>query len=184
MTDMLGAVLAGGRSTRFGSDKALAMVDGRTLLDHALATLAGVTPHVAVCGRDWPGTLSLPDRPAAGMGPLSGLNAALHHARALGLPWVLTLACDTPFVPAAALAALLPIARTPLAGACLAAHPVVGLWLSAHADTLDHRLLHDGDRSIRAFARAIGAALVETDVAIPNFNHAADLARWTARRDP
>lgn len=42
---MLGAILAGGRSTRFGSDKAMAMLpDGRTLMDHAIATLR---PHVA-----------------------------------------------------------------------------------------------------------------------------------------
>src|SRR3546814_3555756 len=38
----LGAVLAGGRSSRFGSDKALAMLGGRTLLDHAQAALR---PH-------------------------------------------------------------------------------------------------------------------------------------------
>ncbi|MFM7524978.1 MAG: NTP transferase domain-containing protein, partial [Actinomycetota bacterium] len=38
----LGAVLVGGASRRFGSDKAAAQFRGRTLLDTALLTLGGV----------------------------------------------------------------------------------------------------------------------------------------------
>lgn len=81
MTAVIGAILAGGLSRRFGSDKVLASVEGRPLIEHGLDALRGVTTDVAVCGRDWPSATSLPDRPRAGMGPLSGLNAALHHAR-------------------------------------------------------------------------------------------------------
>src|SRR3546814_5673419 len=55
----LGAVLAGGRSSRFGSDKALAMLGGRTLLDHAQAALRPHCDALIVVGRgeglaDWP----------------------------------------------------------------------------------------------------------------------------------
>src|SRR3546814_13961187 len=78
---LLGAVLAGGRSSRFGSDKALAMLDGRTLLDHAAAALGAHVETVVICGRHVPGMTGLADRPAADMGPLGGLNAALHQDR-------------------------------------------------------------------------------------------------------
>src|SRR3546814_14674685 len=93
---LLGAVLAGGRSSRFGSDKALAMLDGRTLLDHAAAALGAHVETVVICGRHVPGMTGLADRPAADMGPVGGLNAALHHAAAQGYDAVLTKGCDVP----------------------------------------------------------------------------------------
>ena len=49
---ILGAVLAGGQSTRFGSDKALAELDGSTLLTRAVDLLAGWCEHVVVVGRE------------------------------------------------------------------------------------------------------------------------------------
>ncbi|MEY4238751.1 MAG: hypothetical protein RL339_1352, partial [Pseudomonadota bacterium] len=46
----LGCVLAGGQSSRFGSDKALAELHGRTLLARAVDTLSGWCEHVVVVG--------------------------------------------------------------------------------------------------------------------------------------
>ena len=43
-----GIVLAGGRSTRFGEDKLVATVDGRTLLHRALAAVAEVVDEIVV----------------------------------------------------------------------------------------------------------------------------------------
>ena len=51
MMRVLGVVLAGGQSRRFGSDKALAEIAGRTLLDRAVATLARQVDTVVVAGR-------------------------------------------------------------------------------------------------------------------------------------
>ena len=93
---VLGAVLAGGRSSRFGSDKALALLNGRTLLDHAIAAISPHIGQVVVCGRAG----GLADRPQRDMGPLGGLNAALHHAVDHGFAGVLTTGCDMPVYPA------------------------------------------------------------------------------------
>ena len=49
---ILGAVLAGGLSTRFGSDKALAELDGHTLIARAVDALSGWCEYVVVVGRD------------------------------------------------------------------------------------------------------------------------------------
>lgn len=87
---ILGAVLAGGLSTRFGSDKALAEVDGHTLLALAVDTLSGWCDHVVVVGRETAPAPTLPDWPAPGMGPLAGLAAALHAAADGGYDLVLS----------------------------------------------------------------------------------------------
>ena len=98
---LLGALIAGGQSRRFGSDKALALIAGRPLLAHVIEGLEQQVDEVVVCGRQWPGLTSLPDRPATDQGPLGGICAALHHARDNGFDAVLTAGCDTLPVPGA-----------------------------------------------------------------------------------
>ena len=56
---VLGAILAGGRSSRFGSDKALALIDERPMLDHVSERLAVQCDGLVVIGRDWPGLRSV-----------------------------------------------------------------------------------------------------------------------------
>ncbi|HMP57293.1 MAG TPA: NTP transferase domain-containing protein, partial [Novosphingobium sp.] len=49
---ILGCVLAGGQSSRFGSDKALAELGGRSLLALAVDALSGWCETVVVAGRE------------------------------------------------------------------------------------------------------------------------------------
>jgi molybdopterin-guanine dinucleotide biosynthesis protein A len=175
MSGLLGAVLAGGRSTRFGSDKALAMLDGVTLLDRALDALAPYCAALVVVGRDTARVATVRDRPAAGLGPLGGLAGALAQAAALGLDGVLTTACDTPLLPPALVAALL--ARD---AAFAAEAPTVGHWPVRLALPLLTHLANGGDRSIRRWAAAAGVVAVCPEVVLANVNTAADLARLGA----
>lgn len=165
---ILGAVLAGGRSSRFGSDKAMALMrDGRTLLDHAMAGLALHVAHIVICGR----TDGLPDRPAPDMGPLGGLNAALHHAAAHGFTGVLTTGCDMPLYPAP-----LPL---PLLGedpAILEGQPLIGWWPASLAPELDKYLAEDNNRAIFGWIERIGARRVALPgLVLPNINRPQDL---------
>ncbi len=77
---ILGVVLAGGQSTRFGSDKALARLDGTPLLSHAVDQLSGWCEQVVIVGREEGPAPCIPDWPHTDMGPLGGIAAALHHA--------------------------------------------------------------------------------------------------------
>ncbi|OHC96466.1 MAG: molybdenum cofactor guanylyltransferase [Sphingomonadales bacterium GWF1_63_6] len=168
---ILGAVLAGGRSSRFGSDKAMAqMPDGRTLIDHAMAGLAPHVAQVVICGRAG----GLPDRPAPDMGPLGGLSAALHHALVQGFDGVLTTGCDMPLYPAE-----LPAALIGEGAAILKGQQLLGWWPATLAPDLDAHLAADNNRSIHGWLDRIGARVVDMPwLALPNINRPEDLTHW------
>src|SRR5262245_10941725 len=85
--DMTGFVLAGGRRTRMGKDKALLEWHGRTLLEHTVELLRNVADPVRGVGRD-----ELHDV-MPGLGPLSGTATGLENS---STDAQLFLAVDTP----------------------------------------------------------------------------------------
>ncbi len=109
--DLLGCVLAGGRSARFGAPKARARLGGLGLAARSRDTLAQVVARVVLVSGDaeLARELDLDDRPdrTPGLGPLGGLATALQWARDEEVQGVLVLACDLPLVPAQLLRVLL-----------------------------------------------------------------------------
>jgi molybdopterin-guanine dinucleotide biosynthesis protein A len=104
--DVTAFILAGGKSTRMGADKAFVTLDGRTLLTRALELARSVTPDVRIVGD--PAKFA-PFAPVVedvfrDCGPLAGIHAAL-RASQTGLN--LILAVDVPFVSPALLQYLL-----------------------------------------------------------------------------
>jgi molybdopterin-guanine dinucleotide biosynthesis protein A len=174
----LGAVLAGGLSSRFGSDKALAIWAGRSLLDHALAALRPHCDALVVVGRHSDDIASAPDWPRPEMGPLGGIAGALHHAAAVGYDQLLTISVDCVRLPGDLRALLEP------APSCLESQPVIGLWPVASFPLLQARLNVGQDLSVRRFAREIGARSVQSDFRPPNINHVEDLDRLAKQAAP
>ena len=116
---VVGALLAGGRSSRMGSAKATLVVGGMTLAARAAATLRQVAADcVQVGGEAIPG-LGLPLWPdlRVDCGPAAGIEAAL--AGAAPSP-IVVLAVDLPLVPAGLLIHALEETR---AGAPIAGRP-------------------------------------------------------------
>ncbi len=166
---ILGAILAGGQSRRFGSDKAYAEMDGVRLIDRVADALGGQTTALIICGREEPGFGCVPDAPMAGMGPLGGLNAALGFAEANGFSHVLTAGVDVPNLPADLAQQL------GGDGAAIAeSQPVVGLWPVSLAADLSE-FLEGGGRALYGFADAVGARRVAVEPALMNVNRLEDL---------
>ena len=108
--DAVGFVLAGGRSSRMGSDKSLAPLAGRPLLSYALATLrqAGLAASIAGSRSPLGAFAPVVEDSGEGRGPLGGICAALASMsgqRAVFVP------VDLPLLPASLLAFLLHHAR-------------------------------------------------------------------------
>ena len=166
---LIGAVLAGGRARRFGSDKAMALLGGKPLMVHAAEALGHHTAAIVVCGRELEGYHCLPDRPAPDLGPLGGLNAALRYASDEGYEGVLCTGCDMPVFPAALASALVGDGPAIVEGQFL-----MGYWPAALSAALDAHLREDPDRSVRAWLAMTHPCIIPAPP-LPNINTPDDL---------
>ncbi len=110
MVELTGAVLAGGRSRRFGTNKALFAVGGQTMLERSIALLQPLCGEVLLSASAENagayaslGIKTVPDG-RAGCGPVGGLETLLTVAEG---SWLLVLTCDMPFISPATLQELL-----------------------------------------------------------------------------
>jgi molybdenum cofactor guanylyltransferase len=109
--DVAAFILAGGKSTRMGADKAFVALDGRTLLARALELARSATHDVRIVGEAAKFAAFAPvvEDIFRDCGPLGGIHAAL---RASQSELNLMLAVDMPFVPPALLPFLIMRARS------------------------------------------------------------------------
>jgi len=193
----------GGRSRRFGADKATAMLAGRPLTEWAAVSLRGAADPILLLGGDeqlaerlaleW-----LPDAyPDAG--PMSGVAAGLGRARELGRSGLLVLACDLPLVTSAVLRAIVAAAGpgveavVPTPGPSALMEPLCA-WYGTAALPQAEAYLAAGERSMhgliaRLEARFLPCAAQSEDgePLFLNVNTPQELARaegWLARRVP
>ena len=96
-----GYVLAGGASSRFGSDKALAQLRGETVLLSVVRLLSEVADSVQIVSTadrysDFREKIVLDRWP--GEGALGGILTALHASQERGCGWNVIVSCDMPFL--------------------------------------------------------------------------------------
>jgi len=172
-TSVLGAIIAGGLSSRFGSPKALTRVDGRRVIDRVTDALYGVTPRVVAIVNDptLAATFGLPHRGDvhAGAGPIAGLHAALAWAEEDGFDAALALACDLPFVPTSLLEMLCVTAAQTQADAILpesdgprGMEPLCA-WYSTRCLPAVRSALERGDHRLIGFHSAVHVARLPLD---------------------
>src|SRR5205085_5380304 len=96
MDDIEAFILAGGASSRMGTDKSQLRLDGQTFMERIASTLQMLTDSVTVVGRT---TLNFPS--VADIYPQWGALGGLHAAfAACKREWAIVVACDLPFVTA------------------------------------------------------------------------------------
>ena len=92
-----GVILAGGQSSRMGSNKALLPIRGGRFIEAIYRRFSKLFPEVLLVTNTPDQYTFLPCRTVAdiypGMGALAGLHAGLYHA---GTPHIFAVACDMP----------------------------------------------------------------------------------------
>jgi len=177
---LLGVVLAGGESRRFGSPKALATLHAKPLWRVAVERLGAVCDRVEVSANDprvagaVRSTAAVFADREANAGPLGGFHAASRRAAELDCEGVMVLAVDTPWVPEEALVRLAEQWRSH-GRACVAAagppwgfEPLTAVYPVSSLDTLNGAL-RSGLRQAGAFAESLNPVVVDTGVASARF---------------
>ena len=192
-----GLILAGGRSSRFGSDKAAARIDGRSLLDLGALALGEHCTRLAVSAA--PGSAGaqlavglglavVSDRPGDAPSPLAGVRAGLEWIAELGVQSLAVRAVDTPFIPPTILGGLLDtIGPAPAVYSItdLGPEPLCSLWSLAALPPLAEALASRRHPPIHRFLDSIGAgAFIAPDADVfANINSREDLVLAQSRRD-
>jgi molybdopterin-guanine dinucleotide biosynthesis protein A len=176
-----GAVLCGGRSRRFGADKALVEVDGRPMADRVAAVLetAGCAPVVFVGGDGDRLTASTGREVVAdtwpGEGPLGAVVDALRWFNRFDTRGVVVAACDLPNLTVEAVQALAGEDGAVAVAVAERVHPSLAYWPASTVDEVE-ALFRSGVRAVHEALEALGATQVAVAAAaLHNVNRPSDL---------
>jgi molybdopterin-guanine dinucleotide biosynthesis protein A len=159
-------ILAGGKSTRMGADKAFVTLDGRMLLARALQLARSVTRDARIVGdpaKFEPFASVVEDR-FRDCGPLAGIHAAL---RASPTELNLTLAVDVPFVSPSLLQYLIKRAKNSAATATVPRtnggwQPLCAVYRRQFADAAE-KALRAGRYKIDALFATVETLAIEEE---------------------
>lgn len=184
------AILAGGRSRRMGTDKALLLLDGTPLIGHVIARLRPLIPEIVIVG-DPAGVFGrfgirvIPD-PRPDEGPLAGIRTALVNTAA---PRVFCCACDMPFLEFALVGRLLALAEPGVAAVVPRMRgeqePLCAVYTREALPAIEAELATGGRRILDALAKMPTLYVDEEDLrscdselrSFVNVNTPEDLAR-------
>jgi molybdenum cofactor guanylyltransferase len=167
-------VLAGGKSSRMGKDKAFLELGGRTLMSRALDLAGSVTANVAIVGD---GTKFFPlghviEDLFPGQGPLAGIHAALAGSQA---DLNLLLAVDLPFIKRDFLEYLLSEASRGRAVVTVpkTAHgwqPLCAVYRRAFVATAEHALRRGENKIDPLFVKMETRIISSEEMSLMNFS--------------
>jgi len=158
---ILGVVLTGGASRRFGSNKALAELGGQSLIQRVAARARPQVAALAFSGSNPGGVIGpvIPDI-LPGEGPLTGILSALSWAHERNFQAIATFSCDAPFFPADMVNRLVegmqPELACRFASSAGIRHPAFAVWRVSALSRVE-KSYRTGERSLKKAQDHIGA---------------------------
>jgi len=136
-------ILAGGKSRRFGQNKALFVIDGKAILERVVAAIPAA--HQIFLVTNSPAEYAHLDLPALpdhypGLGPLAGIHAGLVHSPH---EWNFFLACDFPRLQSAVINEILAVPRAAqviLPETSEGLQPLCALWSKSTLPEIENAL--------------------------------------------
>ncbi len=188
-----GLILAGGQSKRITcSDKSLAPIGETTMLAHVVKRLKPQVEALVISASQTNQAnlkkFGLPlviDETKQSLGPIAGIYAAI-KSYARHYDWLISVSCDTPFIPPDLVSALYDTAMKNSSAITFAktasrSHYALALWSTALLPKIEQQLQHN-DFALKHFFRMQNAAttVFSNEESFFNVNSDADLAKAEA----
>ena len=167
--NILGVVLAGGKSKRFGEDKSSVMLDGKTLIEHTLNKIKLKFKTIAIVSNNinLKNHIIIKDCIDGQLGPLVGALSAMKWIKKnnYSFNWIATFPCDTPFFNNSLIDKFIESSKSNdsllyFAKSEKKRHNIFGLWSIKLIETLENDITKNNHRKVEKWANKIGVKLI------------------------
>ena len=172
--NILGTVLAGGKSQRFGEDKSQVKLDGKLLIDYILNEIISEFKEILIVSNNQinfkhSDTISMISDLKKDQGPLGGVLSAMKWAKENNkdYKWISTFPVDTPFFKKEILQNFLSEVNLDESKLFFiksnnTRHNIFGIWSIDLMDKLEEDL-NNGERKVELWANSIGVKVINME---------------------
>ena len=169
---ILGVVLAGGKSSRFGADKSEAILGNKNLISHILDKIIFKFDKILVVANhkinfNENEKIKLISDYQKNLGPLGGIYSAMKWIKDNNKPyeWIISLPTDTPFIEAQILDEFYEKTKQKekklfFMKSNNKRHNIFGLWSLDLFKNLEKDLLENNERKVETWANKIGVETI------------------------
>ena len=167
--NILGVILAGGKSKRFGEDKSKVNLDGKTLLEHTLNKIKSKFKTIVIISNsiNLKNHIIIEDCIDGQLGPLVGVLSAMKWVKKnnYSFKWIATFPCDTPFFDNSLIDKFIESSKSNdsllyFAKSEKKRHNIFGLWSIKLIETLENDITKNNHRKVEKWANKIGVKLI------------------------
>ena len=173
--NILGVILAGGKSSRFGSNKSLSNLSNSKLIEHVINKINKYFLEILIVSNDSklifndPNIKIIKDCKEGYLGPLIGVLSAMKYANQSNkYNWLITFPCDTPFFDQTIIEKMIQKTSSKKEKIFLIKekeqrHNIFGAW-STSLEKILEKDLNNNFRKVDLWADKIGCSYIEKDI--------------------
>ena len=167
--NILGVVLAGGKSKRFGEDKSTIKLNDKTLIEHTLDKIKSKLNKIIIVSNDkvLKNYITINDCIDGQLGPLVGVLSAMKWIKDnnYSYNWIITFPCDTPFFNISIIDKFIEVSKLNdsllyFAKSKEKRHNIFGLWSLKLIETLEMDIVKNNHRKVEKWANKIGVKTI------------------------
>ena len=171
--NILGAVLAGGKSRRFGSDKSSVILGDKSLIEHTISKIENNFKEILIITNNENiifnnnNVFLINDIIKGYLGPLVGVLTAMDWVKKnkKNYNWIATFPCDTPFFDQSVIETIIKYPQKSTKKLFFLKngnkrHNIFGLWSMELKDIL-LKDINNGYRKVEEWANKVGSEIIE-----------------------